>query len=290
MIAKRSLVCVIALFLSTVFSSDLNARRKKLKATIAETSEVKQEEPMIVCTSTRKSRKAKKVEMAKQNPSQRTWSLFSKKTLSSMNFEELKQSKDEQLATNNKDGAIKFLEKMIPQCTDMRELEKIMIELGDLYYETERLTKAYTMYREFVNMYPGSQKVEYALYRAIVCKFDGINDAERDQTPTKETLALAEEFLERSDVFTTHIDDVKTIRKQCRDRLFDNVESIFNFYLNNKRVISASQRITTIKKEFGTKDEEENLLEVAFEPRIINLEIEFAQAINNNELLAQNKR
>lgn len=202
------------------------------------------------------------------------------KTLSSMNFQELKQSKELLVAAGNKDVAIKYLEKMIPQCTDMHDLAEIMIELGNLYYDTGRLAKAFTMYREFVNLYPGSDHVEYALYRAVVCKFDGISDAERDQTPTKETIELAEEFLERSDLFVTCKDKVEEILKKCRERLFENEMTVFNFYLFNKRFIAANKRLDSIKKEFIK-------LEPELEPRIMLLDIELAQAQNNNELVEQ---
>jgi outer membrane assembly lipoprotein YfiO len=207
-------------------------------------------------------------------------SKIDKKTISTMNFEDLKKSKNAQVSIGNKDTAIKYLEKMIPLCTDMQELEGIMIELGDFYYETGRLTKAFTMYREFVNLYPGSEKVEYALYRTIICKFDGICDAERDQAPTRETIKLAEEFLERADVFVTHKDTVEEIRKKCWERLFENELGIFNFYIFNKRIISAMRRLKLIKDEF-----EPLIPEV--KPRIILLELELAEAQNNTELIEQ---
>jgi len=203
-----------------------------------------------------------------------------KKTLSTMNFEELKKSKCELITAGNKEVAIKYLEKMIPLCIDMYDRSQVMVELGDIYYETGRLAKAFTMYREFVNLYPGSEQVEYSLYRAIICKFDDISDAERDQTPTKETIDLAAEFLERSDVFITYKDKVEDILKKCRERLFENELTVFSFYLFNKRIVAATKRLDLIKKEFV-------LLMPELEPRIMLLEVELAQAQNNNELVEQ---
>jgi len=202
----------------------------------------------------------------------------SKKTLSAMNFQELKKSKEDVLASGNKETAIKYLEKMIPQCTDMRKRESIMIELGDLYYETGHFVNSYTMYREFASLYPGSQQVEYALYRAIVCKYDTMSDAERDQTTTKEAITLAEEFLERGEVFVTYKDKVEEILKKSRERLFENELTIFNFYLSNKRIIAANKRLDSMRKEFIS-------LVPELEPRIILLEVELAQAVNNTEVI-----
>ena len=195
----------------------------------------------------------------------------SRKTISSMDFEDLKSGKNSVIASGNKEVGIKYLEKMIPLCTDMQELEEIMIELGDLYYETGKKQKAFTMYREFVNLYPGSEKVEYALYRTLVCKFNVIAEADRDQTPTKEAIEFAKEFLDRSAVFTTYTKEVEHILAQCQDRLFENELVIFHFYLNSGRIASATKRLETINKEFG------NLMP-EFEPRVMSLEIELAQA------------
>jgi len=194
----------------------------------------------------------------------------SRKTVSSMDFRDLKAGKNAVLASGNKEAGIN-LEKMIPLCTDMQKLEEIMIELGDLYYETGKREKAFTMYREFVNLYPGSEKVEYALYRTIVCKFDVIAEADRDQTPTKEAIELAKEFLDRSEVFTTYTKEVEHILAKCQDRLFENELVIFHFYLNSNRMASATKRLELINKEFANFTPE-------FEPRIMSLEIELAQA------------
>lgn len=244
--------------------------KQEKKENIKQVKEKVSEKKVLRITKRRKKRKKRKVVQSKAD----------KKTLSTMNFEDLKKLKNEQVAIGNKDTAIKYLEKMIPLCTDMHELEKIMIELGDFYYETGRLTKAFTMYREFVNLYPGSEKVEYALYRAIICKFDEIYDAERDQAPTRETIKLADEFLERADVFVTHKSKVEEIRKKCWERLFENELTIFNFYIFNKRITAATKRLKLIKEEF-------ELLMPEFEPRIILLEVELAEAQNNNELVEQ---
>ncbi|TET06376.1 outer membrane protein assembly factor BamD [Candidatus Dependentiae bacterium] len=286
MTTDRSIIRWLLLF--CLWSFFLDSAEIKGKKPIVQTKETKQgykqskkgskkvkqekvsEQKVLCITKRRKKRKKRKTAQSKAD----------KKTISTMNFEGLKKSKNEQVTIGNKDTAIKYLEKMIPLCTDMHELEKIMIELGDFYYETGRLTKSFTMYREFVNLYPGSEKVEYALYRTIICKFDEIYDAERDQAPTRETIKLADEFLERADVFVTHKDKVEEIRKKCWNRLFENELTIFNFYLCNKRIISATKRLKLIKEEFKSLIPE-------LEPRIILLEVELAEAQNNNKLVEQ---
>jgi len=247
-------------------------RPKKQISKIESQSAAKMAEAAAAPEKKRKGRRGRR--LAKKTPK------VARKTLSTMNLQELKKSKEALVEAGNKEVAIKYLEKMIPLCTDMHYLAEIMIELADMYYDTERKAKAFTMYREFVNLYPGSDHVEYALYRATVCKFDEIGDADRDQSQTKETIELAEEFLERSELFVTHKDEVFSMLKKCRERLFENELSIFNFYLFNNRMAAANKRLDSIKNEYVSLLPEK-------EPRIVMLEIEFAQAQNNNERVEQ---
>ncbi len=248
----------------------------RLKSEVGCQADEKKRTKNRVKEGSRKRRRKKRYATEQQKPK------MVKKTISAMNFQELKQSKEALVADGNKEIAIKYAEKMIPLCTDMRELAQLMIELGDLYYQTRRLTKAFTVYREFVNLYPGSDHVEYALYRAIVCKFDEIADAERDQSQTKETIELALEFLERAELFVAYKEEIEAILTKCRNRLFENEVSIFNFYLFNKRMAAANKRLDSIKKDFI------NMLPDA-EPRIILLELDLAQA-QKNEQIAQLKQ
>lgn len=167
-----------------------------------------------------------------------------------MSYSELKASKDRMLAAGDKTTALRFLEKMIPTCNDLDELRVVMLELADLLFDTGDLEKAGKMYREFSTLYPGNVKVEYALYKAILCAFYATLDSERDQTKTKDTVELAETFLTRQELFTTHTKDVLTILADCRKKLFDNEKTIFSFYLNRGSYKSAQKRLEGMRKDY----------------------------------------
>ena len=275
--AKRAKAQIVACEVQEV-----NKKRSPRKVRKKDTTEVHQDS-VVACNEEKPKERSLKTIRKRRKERKRSTIIDEggkRRTLSTMHFAELKRSKDAAVASGNKEVAIKYLEKMVPQCTDMHELEVIMIELGDFYYEIASLVKAFTMYREFVNLYPGSQKVEYVLYRAIVCKFDDLRDAERDQSPTKETIQLAEEFLERSELFVTYREKVVDLLKKCQERLFENELSIFNFYLSNKRVVGAAKRLDSIKKDFVPLIPE-------LEPRIMMLEVELAMSQNNTEFVEQ---
>lgn len=199
----------------------------------------------------KKEKKATKVsEAAKQTPV--TSTIFAKKTLSTMNFEELKKSKEELAKSGNKKTAIKYLERMVPICSDLNELKTIMLELAQLLYETEDYTKASKMYHEFTLLYPGSDEVEYAMYQAITSTFKLTLDAEHDQTKTVEAKELAQAFLDRSS-FATYKKDVEAIAVQCEERLLESETNIFNFYMKRGNYVAAKTRLSTIKQAYVGK-------------------------------------
>ena len=198
----------------------------------------------------KKEKKNNKAEESTQAPV--TSSIFAKKTLSTMNFEELKKSKIEHVKAGDKKTAIKYLERMNRVCNDINELKEIMLELAQLLYDIEDYTKASKMYHDFTLLYPGSDEVEFAMYQAVTSSFKQIRDAEHDQTNTMETKELAQSFLERSS-FTKYKNDVEKIAVQCDERLLESEINIFNFYMKRGNYIAAKTRLASIKEGYLEK-------------------------------------
>jgi outer membrane assembly lipoprotein YfiO len=192
-----------------------------------------------------------------------------------MSLEELRTKKNECLAANNKKIAIKYLEKMVPLCNDLHELDQIMFELANLLCDLEQYAKASAMYQEYVKLYPSSKNAEEALYKAIKSNLQLISDAERDQTTTHETIELTDLFLTRPS-FTTYKKEVTKIRITCHERLLEHELSITNFYLKQGKTRSARRRLEGIRKDYIPQFS-------AIEPDIICLEYELAQKEHNTE-------
>lgn len=206
-----------------------------------------------------------------------------KKTLRHMNFAELEAFKQKCLEDGDRYNAIRTLERMVPICTDLEKLRIILLELADLLFDDGRLEAAGKMYREFVKYYPGNEKVQYALYKAIVCKFYVILDAERDQSATQEAIELANKFLEREEIFTSYSKEVRSMRAQCYQRLFDSEINIFNFYCDRGRYKSAKTRLTNVRKEFITLIPDCDLF-------LLNLEIQLAQTVNDTAIITEKQK
>lgn len=216
-------------------------------------------------------KKEKKDQAVSEAPKQTpvTSSIFATKTLSSMNFDELKKSKEAIVKSGDKKTAIKYLERMNRVCKDCNELKVIMLELAQLLFEIGDYTKSSKMYHEFTLLYPGSDEVEFAMYQAIISSFKQILDPEHDQSNTAETRELAQSFLERSS-FTTYKKDVEEIATKCDDRLLESEINIFNFYMKRGNYVAANTRLSTIKLAYSGK----NIPNV--QTRVAQLETRFA--------------
>lgn len=196
-----------------------------------------------------------------------------KKTFSNMNFDEMKAFKDKQMANKSYETAARCLERMIVLCPEEKDTSRkagVTIELADLLFEQQRYEEASKHYLNFTREFPGNKLVEHASYRSIVCSFKGILNPDRDQTKTEDTIALADKFLERVDVFTKYADEVRSIRRQCHQVLAVSELKVTEFYINVGEFKAAEQRLAHARTEWLSK-----IPEVA--STIANLEVALAQ-------------
>lgn len=217
----------------------------------------------------RKERKAKnKIEREKNKH----------KAFRDLSYDELKQSKERLVNEGKKDTAIKHIEKMIPLCNNINELRDLSLEISDLLFDTGDLKKAEQLYSQFCQSYPGDKNIEYANYRSILCNYWLTLDKERDQSATKNTINLAENFLERSEVFQKYNEDVKNILADCQATLLESEINVFKEYLNLGDQLSAKTRLASIEKEFSNKIP-------GIEPMLLALSCEYAELFSDKNLL-----
>lgn len=204
------------------------------------------------------------------------------KTISQMNFCELKAAKELLLSKNNKQVAIKYVERMLKMCEEIAVISDLTIELADLYFDLGELTKAELLFTQFSRLYPGSKHIEYASYKAVLCSFYATLNSERDQTKTHHTIALADSFIERKDIFTKYAGEVTTIRTDCYKKAVESEVNIFNFYLNRNKIVSAQHRLTNIRKEWFEKFPEVDM-------QLTHLELMLNDKKDKNIVIAKNK-
>ncbi len=173
-----------------------------------------------------------------------------KKTYSQMGYDELCVLKDNELKKQHTDAVIIILERMMPLCDDINKKAEDIIQLADLYLDKGLYEDAAKWYKEFTTLYPGNKNIEYATYKAIVCSSKTILSFDRDQTPTEQTIELADNFLERSDVFTQYADHVRDIRRNCYKTLADSECNVGSFYIKQGDYKAAQLRLEGIRKDW----------------------------------------
>lgn len=189
-------------------------------------------------------------------------------TLSTMEFHELMEYKKKMVASNQKDVAVKCIERLLQICQDSTLLASLCIELADLKFDLSEYEVAIKLYTEFCTLYPGNKQVEYAEYRAILALELCTLSIDRDQTKTEETIARCKKFLTRT-TFNTYKDEVTIIQKRCYQKLVESELQICHFYLNNKVATSSfvdvDNRIETIRSAYLPYTPESEPLILAFE-------------------------
>ncbi len=131
-------------------------------------------------------------------------------------------------------------------------------------------------------MYPGSDKVDEVKYKSILCRFYQTLDIDRDQTKTKSTLALANEYLKQPDIFSSYQKDVKDIQKKCCKKLLESEIYVFNFYLKRGNTKAAQTRLDFMREHYMPAVPE-------VEPELLSLECELATKLGDFERVKAKK-
>lgn len=195
-----------------------------------------------------KSSDTKKISSKKKDPLKRKKSERGpSKAINDMNLAELRTEKNRLLGKADHESALRYIEKMIPLCTDPKELQEITLELADVLFKVQEYEKAQTMYADFVKFYPGSARLEEASFHAIESCCKQMLETDRDQTKTKETIELAQTFLARP-LFTQYRPQVIKIAHDCNKRLWDHEEYIITHYLQRGKVRGAQKHIELLEK------------------------------------------
>lgn len=192
-------------------------------------------------------------------------------SFNTMTYEQLIERKNILVAENNLTTAIKFLKRILTLCKNANDLADHMIELADLLFKLENYKKAVGIYRDFIRLYPGDSRIEYALYRAVCSSWKCTHSPDRDQTPTHETIELAKEFLRRKSVFKNHVEEVKTILADCYKKLVESELNICSFYRDRGQTDLMEKRFAMIEEDWGAVFEPTKTMILAFkDPELLH--------------------
>ncbi len=173
-----------------------------------------------------------------------------RRAFESLSLDELAAKKKEHIANNEKELAIKYVERMMTLTQDQAMLRDLRLELAHLYFDLENYEKAAKGFEEFNQQYPGSPKYEYVAFKAIESLYKQMPDAKRDQTITRDAVTKAKHFLDdvNNQIFRPQ---VQQMLYQLYERLFEAETIIFEFYISQNKFGCAQKRLDYTKKELA---------------------------------------
>ena len=141
------------------------------------------------------------------------------------------------------------LERLIALSEDHAGVKIYKLEFADAHYQMNHLEIASIYYEDFATLYPSSKEAQYAAFKSIGCMFQLSLEADRDQTNTKKTIALAKEFIKEHPEHELK-QEAQDILDNCYNRLLDHEIYVFNFYLKKKKFKPARMRIDFMTTTF----------------------------------------
>jgi outer membrane assembly lipoprotein YfiO len=203
-----------------------------------------------------------------------------KKPLKLMTEKELRTIADLSLQLGWQEDSVKFLTRLMTSLKSTIAIKNLKLEIADINFERGALKVAAHEYQDFLTLYPGDTKAEYAQYKGLLSNFYAMLAADRDQTPTLNTIKLADAFLEKNEMYKQYNADVKTIRTSCYYALYDNEVTVFEYYMKKGSPKAAETRLAAIKKSY------QKLLP---DTQAKNLHMEYRVALAKNDTPRANK-
>lgn len=203
-----------------------------------------------------------------------------KKPIKLMTEKELRTVANLALQLGWHEEAVKFLTRLTTLLKSTVAIKNIKLEIADINFERGALKLSATEYEDFLKLYPGDIKAEYAQYKGLLSNFYTMLSADRDQTPTLNTIKLADAFLEKSDMYKQYNNDVKAIKTRCYYALYDHEVTVFEYYMKKGSPKAAEQRLANLKKSYQT---------VLPDTQPKNLHMEYRVALAKNDTAGAQK-
>jgi len=169
--------------------------------------------------------------------------------LKDMNEKQLQEMLPYTKSVGEPEAVFKIFHFLVSNSSDQNNIKNYKIDLADYCYGIKDYEKSAFCYEEFCVLYPGCKESEYAQYKAILCWFNLCLNPCRDQHNTIKTITLIDEYLQKASN-EKFIEESQTIRKQCRQKLFEHEMHVFEHYLKRKKHSSAQSRYTYIEENF----------------------------------------
>ncbi len=119
------------------------------------------------------------------------------------------------------------------------------------YYKEMRYDEAVISLDRFIELHPGNEDVDYALYLRALSFYEQISDVARDQALTQEALDSLETLIRRFPE-SSYSRDATYKRDLALDHLAGKEMEIGRYYLNRGQLNAALNRFKTVVKDYQT--------------------------------------
>lgn len=193
------------------------------------------------CTHHKKTpkREREKERLAEQRP-------FKNKKIERLTFDEARKVYDYYKRTGKSPQLAQTIERIISLSSDHETIEPLLHELADLTFELGPYAKAQEYYAHYALLYPGSSSIDYMRSQQIEAAFKQMLSPTQDQSTTKETIKLCDNFLTSFPANNRFVKHIEKIRQDCYFNLMESEVNKIIFYLqryeitNNKTALDAA--------------------------------------------------
>lgn len=147
------------------------------------------------------------------------------------------------------DGAIETFQAIIDNYPYSDYAVKAELKIADAYFEDKKYEEALSYYRDFGDLHPQHEMVPYTIYQAALCHEHQIRAANRDQTPTRDSLVYLDRLLSQYP-HSDYAGTAEELWRELRTRLAQQVLQIANFYMGRGEFESAAERYRSLLNDY----------------------------------------
>lgn len=148
-------------------------------------------------------------------------------------------------------SATKFFEEVERQHPYSPKAKQAQLMAAYASYLDQRYDEATLALDRFIELHPGSDKIDYAYYLKALCYYEQISDVRRDQDMTEQAMRALDTLI-RLFPQSEYARDAKLKKDLTLDHLAGKEMEIGRYYLNRGHINAALTRFQTVVKEYQT--------------------------------------
>ena len=133
------------------------------------------------------------------------------------------------------------------------------LKIADAHYHLEEYDEAILAYEAFEKMHPKNEAIPYVIYRTGLCWFNQLDTVDRDQTPTKNSMAQFKRLIDQYPA-SEYVQKAEGKIQRCVENLSGHEFYVANFYYKTKQYKSALKRYESLVANYPNSKESKEAL------------------------------